>query len=495
MANFVLAIDQGTTSTTVMLLDKNLNVAGKVSKELRQIYPKPGWVEHNPEEIWETVVKAIEELLAVTKIQATEIAAIGITNQRETTVLWNRIDSTPVFNAIVWQCRRTANICDKLKAKGLEKEVRKRTGLVIDPYFSATKIMWLLDNIQGLRRRAQKGEISFGTVDSWLLWKLTNGTCHFTDVSNASRTMLMNLKRLEWDDILMKAFGIPPGILPEIKPTSCVYGYTDGVKVLPDGIPIASLVGDQQAALFGQCCFERATSKCTYGTGAFLLMNCGSEIIYSKHNLLTSVGWKIDKKTTYVLEGSAFIAGALVQWLRDGLGIISSSSEFETLHNSVSDSGGVMFVPALTGLGAPYWDSRARGIITGLTRGTTKAHIARAAMEGIALQIYDLFKTMEADAHKKIKIMKVDGGASVNNTLMQFQADLLDIEIVRPKIVETTALGAAMLAGLGVGFWKNLDELRNAWKEERAFYSQMPMSQRKNILRKWTEAVKKTRQF
>lgn len=493
MANLVLAIDQGTTSTTVMLLDKNLNIVGKVSRELKQIYPKPGWVEHNSEEIWETVVKSIEELLAVTKISSSEIAAIGITNQRETTVLWNRIDSTPVFNAIVWQCRRTANICDKLKAKGVEKEVRKRTGLVLDPYFSATKIMWLLDNIQGLRRRASKGEIAFGTVDSYLLWRLTRGTCHFTDVSNASRTMLMNLKKLEWDEVLIKTFGIPPSILPEIKPTSCVYGYTDGMKVLPDGIPIASMAGDQQAALFGQCCFERATSKCTYGTGAFLLINCGSEIVYSKRNLLTSVGWKINKKTIYVLEGSAFIAGALVQWLRDGLGIISSSSEFETLHNSVHDSGGVVFVPALTGLGAPYWDSKARGIITGLTRGTTKAHIARAAMEGVALQIYDLFKTIESDAHKKIKIMKVDGGASVNNTLMQFQADLLDVEIVRPKIVETTALGAAMFAGLGVGLWKNLDELRNAWKDDRSFYPQMPMSQRKNIIKRWVQAVKKTR--
>lgn len=494
MANLVLAIDQGTTSTTVMLVDRELNVVGKVSKELRQIYPKPGWVEHNPEEIWETVVKAIEELLATTKRSGSDIAAIGITNQRETTILWNRIDSNPVFNAIVWQCRRTASICDKLKAKGLEKEIKKRTGLVIDPYFSSTKIIWLLDNIQGLRRRAQKGEISFGTVDSWLLWKLTNGTCHFTDVSNASRTMLMNLKTLEWDDLLLKALGIPPSILPEIKPTACIYGYTDGVKVLPDGIPIASLVGDQQAALFGQTCFERATSKCTYGTGAFLLMNCGSEIINSRHNLLTSVGWKIDKKTTYVLEGSAFNAGAIVQWLRDGLGIIASSSEFESLHNSVRDSGGVIFVPALTGLGAPYWDSNARGIICGITRGTTKAHIARAAMEGIALQIYDLYRTMEEDSRKKIKVMKVDGGASVNNTLMQFQADILDVEIVRPKIVETTALGAAMLAGIAVGIWKNLDELRNVWKEDRAFYPQMPMSQRKNILRKWSEAIKKARQ-
>jgi len=494
MANFILAIDQGTTSTTVMLVDRELNVVGKVSRELRQIYPKPGWVEHNPDEIWESVIKAIEELLTLTKIQGNDIAAIGITNQRETTVLWNRIDSTPVFNAIVWQCRRTTNICDKLKSRGFEKEVKKRTGLVIDPYFSATKIMWLLDNIQGLRRKAQKGEISFGTVDSWLLWKLTNRTCHFTDVSNASRTMLMNIKKLEWDETILKELSIPPSILPEIKPTSCIYGYTDGLKVLPDGIPVASMVGDQQAALFGQCCFERATSKCTYGTGAFLLMNCGGEVVYSKHNLLTSVGWKIDKKCIYVLEGSAFIAGALVQWLRDGLGIISSSSEFEALHNSVRDSGGVMFVPALTGLGAPYWDSKARGIITGITRGTTKAHIARAAMEGIALQIYDLFKTIENDSGKKIRVMKVDGGASVNNTLMQYQADLLDVEIVRPKIVETTALGAAMLAGLGVGMWKNLDELRSVWKEDRVFYPQMPVSQRKNILRKWNDAVKKARQ-
>ncbi|HEY4717348.1 MAG TPA: glycerol kinase GlpK [bacterium] len=493
MGDFILAIDQGTTSTRAILLNRELHIVGKVSRELRQIYPKPGWVEHNPDEIWDTVVRTIEELIATTRINPSDIAAIGITNQRETTIMWEKQDSSPVFNAIVWQCRRSAGICNKLRSKGLEKVIKKRTGLVIDPYFSGTKMMWLLDNVQGLRRKSVKGEIAFGTVDSWLLWKLTGGACHFTDVSNASRTMLMNLKTLDWDEAILDEMDIPPAILPEIKPTSGVLGYTSGIRFLPDGIPVASMVGDQQAALFGQCCFEKATSKCTYGTGAFLLMNTGGEIKYSKHNLLSSVGWKIGKKTVYVLEGSAFIAGAAVQWLRDGLGIISSTSEFEKLLSEVRDPAGVMFVPAFSGLGAPYWDSSAKGVLCGLTRGTTRAHIARATMEGIAMQIYDLFTTMEEDANKKIKIMKVDGGASLNNYLMQFQSDMLDVEIVRPNIVETTAVGAGMLAGLAVGIWHNMDELRQIWKQDRAFYPQMPMSQRRNMIKRWRDTVKKSR--
>jgi glycerol kinase len=491
MKNLVMAIDQGTTGTTVIILNHELTILSKMNNEFPQHYPKPSWVEHDPEEIWGCTVKTIEEAIRAADINPEEIAGIGITNQRETTVLWNRETGQPVHNAIVWQDRRTAPFCEKLKKKGWEKKIKKKTGLVLDPYFSGTKISWLLDNVPHAKSQAEEGRLAFGTVDSFLVWKLTGGKAHVTDVSNASRTMLMNLQTLEWDPELLKLFRVPASILPLIRSSSEVYGYTSGIDGLPDGIPVAGIAGDQQAALFGQACFAAGEAKCTYGTGSFLLMNTGKKIVSSKTGMLTTVAWKLNGETTYALEGSAFIAGAAVQWLRDGLKMIHKSSDVEKLAESVDDSGGVVFVPGFVGLGAPHWRPEARGAISGMTRGTTQAHIARAALEGIAFLQSDILTAMQKDLGKKLKILKVDGGASMNNLLMQFQADVLQVKLVRPKMVETTALGAAFLAGLAVGLWKNQSEIAKQWKEDKTFSPKLSKKEVSARLLRWQEAVKK----
>jgi glycerol kinase len=488
---YLLAIDQGTTGSTALLIDNELIIRGKVTVDFPQHYPQPGWVEHDPEEIWFSVLQAIRRLLQETAVSPSEIAGIGITNQRETTLLWERATGRPVGNAIVWQCRRSAEICAELKQKGVEPFFREKTGLVLDPYFSGTKQTWRLRQDKGLRRRAEAGKLAFGTVDSFLAWRLTGGDRHVTDVSNASRTLLMDLRSLAWDDELLALLEVPRPLLPEIRPSSQVYGHTRGLEILPDGIPVAGMAGDQQAALFGQACFNAGEAKCTYGTGAFLLENTGSDIVRSQSGLLTTVAWQIDQEVSYALEGSAFIAGAAVQWLRDGLGLFQSSMDIEALAASAPDSGGVVFVPALTGLGAPHWRSEARGAIFGITRGTTAAHLARATLEGIALQIGDLVAAMTADRGKPPALLKVDGGAAQNDLLMQLQADLIGIPVVRPQTVETTALGAAMLAGLAVGVWRDLDEVRASWREERRFLQQRPQAWRKELLERWQRAVER----
>jgi len=486
-----MSIDEGTTGVTVVFLDQEMNVVEKVNNEFPQHYPQPGWVEHTPEEIWEATIKTIEEAIRASDINPERIAGIGITNQRETTVLWDRQNSQSVHNAIVWQDRRTTPLCEKLKKKGLEPKIKKKTGLVLDPYFSGTKITWLLDNVPHLRERAVNQEIAFGTIDSYLVWKLTSGKAHVTDVSNASRTLLMNLQTLEWDPELLKIFRVPASLLPAIRSSSQIYGYTLGVEGLPDGIPVAGIAGDQQAALFGQACFVAGEAKCTYGTGSFLLMNTGNKIVYSKSKMLTTVAWRINGKVSYAIEGSAFIAGAAVQWLRDGLKMIHKSSDIEPLAASVLDSGGVTFVPAFVGLGAPHWRPEARGTISGMTRGTTAAHIARATLEGIAFLQYDILQAMQKDLGKKLRLLKVDGGACINNLLMQFQADILGTKLIRPRVIETTALGAAFLAGLAVGLWKNQEEIAAHWKEDRAFSPHMPKKEVDAHLKRWGEAVKK----
>jgi glycerol kinase len=491
MKDFVMAIDQGTTGTTVVLLDRDLNVRAKVNNEFPQHYPQPGWVEHSPEEIWACTVKTIEEAIRAADADPEKIAAIGITNQRETTVLWNRTTGESVHKAIVWQDRRTAPLCAALKKRGLEPKIKKKTGLVLDPYFSGTKITWLLDHVPGLRKRTATGEIAFGTIDTYLVWKLTGGKAHVTDVSNASRTLLMNLQTLSWDPELLKIFRVPATILPLICPSSEVYGYTSGIDGLPDGIPVAGIAGDQQAALFGQACFGAGEAKCTYGTGSFLLMNTGTKIVHSKKGMLTTVAWKLNGQVTYALEGSAFIAGAAVQWLRDGLKTLHHSSEIEALAASVPDSGGVTFVPAFVGLGAPHWRPSARGLISGMTRGTTIAHIARATLEGIAFLQHDILEAMQKDLGKKLRILKVDGGACVNNLLMQFQSDILGVKLVRPKMIETTALGAAFLAGLAVGLWKDQKEIAQHWKEDKTFTPSMSKKEVSSHLARWKEAVKR----
>jgi glycerol kinase len=491
MMHYILAIDQGTTGTTALLIDRDLVIRGKVTVDFPQHYPQPGWVEHDPEEIWFSVLQAIRRLLQETAAPTSEIAAIGITNQRETTLLWERATGHPVGNAIVWQCRRSADICRELKEKGVEPRIREKTGLVLDPYFSGTKITWRLRQEAQLRRRAEAGELAFGTVDSFLVWRLTGGVRHVTDVSNASRTLLMDLHSLAWDDELLGLFEVPRPLLPDIRPSSQVYGHTKGLEFLPDGIPVAGMAGDQQAALFGQACFTPGEAKCTYGTGAFLLENTGAEIVPSKSGLLTTVAWQIGGEVSYALEGSAFIAGAAVQWLRDGLGLFQNSMDIEALAASVPDSGGLVFVPALTGLGAPHWKSEARGAILGITRGTTAAHLARATLEGIALQIGDLVAAMTADLGQPPALLKVDGGAARNNLLMQLQADLVGLPVVRPQTVETTALGAAMLAGLAVGFWRTLDEIKASWREDRRFLQQRPQAWREELLERWRRAVEK----
>jgi glycerol kinase len=491
MKDIILAIDQGTTGTTVILLDRSLSILAKVNQEYPQHYPQPGWVEHDPEEIWESTLQTISEALSRASIDESRIAGIGITNQRETTVVWNRATGKPIHRAIVWQDRRTASVCEKLKKKKLEPKIKRKTGLVLDAYFSGTKIAWILDHVPGARARVAKGELAFGTIDTFLTWRLTGGKAHVTDVSNASRTLLMNLKTLKWDPELLKIFRVPASVLPEIRSSSEVYGTTSGVRGLPDGIPVAGMAGDQQAALFGQACFAAGEAKCTYGTGSFLLMNTGKKIVASRYGMLTTVAWKIGDQTTYALEGSAFIAGAAIQWLRDGLKMISKASDIEALAASVPDSGGVTFVPGFVGLGGPHWRQEARGAILGLTRGTTQAHIARACLEGIAFLQYDILSAMQKDLGKKLKVLKVDGGATVNNLLMQFQSDILGVKLVRPKMIETTALGAAFLAGLAVGLWKNLPEIASHWKEDKTFTPAMPKKEVAVHLKRWNEAVRK----
>ncbi len=465
---FILALDQGTSSSRAIVFDHDGNIRSTAQQEFTQHFPKPGWVEHDPMEIWASEAAVIAEAISKIGINGLDIAAIGITNQRETTIVWDAETGAPVYNAIVWQDRRTSEFCDSLKAKGLVDKIREKTGLIIDAYFSGTKIKWILDNVPGARERAEAGKLRFGNVDSWLVWQLTRGEVHVTDVSNASRTMLFNINSLEWDRELMELLGIPASMMPRVCSSSEVYGYTK-TTIFAHEVPIAGIAGDQQAALFGQMCTTPGSVKNTYGTGCFLLMNTGEKPILSKNNLLTTVAWKIGETVNYALEGSIFVGGSVVQWLRDGLGIIRSSSEIEALATSVPDNGGVYFVPALTGMGAPYWDQYAHGVICGITRGTTAAHIARAALEGIAFQTMDIVSAMERDAGVPLAELKVDGGASRNNLMMQFQADILGANVIRPEVTETTALGACYRAGLAVGYWSSLDEIKQQWKAERTF--------------------------
>ena len=483
---YILALDQGTTSSRAILFNHDGSIVATAQKEFRQIFPKPGWVEHDAQEIWATQAGVAAEVLQTARAKAADVAAIGITNQRETAVVWDRKTGKPVCNAIVWQDRRTASICDKLRAQKLEKLIQRKTGLVIDAYFSATKVQWMLQNVKGLKARAARGELAFGTIDSWLLWNLTGGKVHATDVSNASRTMLYDIRKGDWDDELLKIFGVPRSMLPEVKDSSGVFGET---SLLGGSIPVAGIAGDQQSALFGQVCTQPGLVKNTYGTGCFMLMNTGSKPIASKNKLLTTVAWRINGRTEYALEGSMFIAGAAIQWLRDGLGIIKKAADVEALAASVPDTGGVYLVPAFAGLGAPHWDAYARGTIVGLTRGTTAAHIARAALEGIALQVMDILKAMEADSGIELKELRVDGGASLNNLLMQLQSDLLGVPVVRPKVHETTALGAACLAGLAVGFWKNVADIAKHWQVDRKFKPAMKAAARAKITAGWERAL------
>lgn len=487
--HYILALDQGTTSSRSLLFDKQGNIISQAQKEFRQLFPQPGWVEHDAEEIWSTQYGTMAEAVAKANINMKQIAGIGITNQRETTVVWDKSSGQPIYNAIVWQDRRTASYCDELKSAGLAGTIQHKTGLIIDAYFSATKLKWILDNVTGAREKAVKGELAFGTIDSWLTWKLTNGEVHVTDVSNASRTMLYNIHSLQWDEELLKIFDIPASVLPEVKPSSKIYGVTG--NIIPDSrIPIAGIAGDQQAALFGQLCTQPGMVKNTYGTGCFMLMNTGEKAITSKNNLLTTIAWQIDNKTEYALEGSVFIAGAVVQWLRDELKIIRTSAEIEKLAAQVKDTEGVYIVPAFAGLGAPHWNQYARGSIFGLTRGSNNAHIARAALDSIAYQTFDVLKAMEADAGIHIKELRVDGGATVNNQLMQFQSDILNTKVVRPKITETTALGAAYLAGLAVGYWKNIEEIQQQWQADKSFSPSMVDEKKNELINGWQRAVK-----
>ena len=483
---YILALDQGTTSSRAILFNHDGGIVAVAQKEFRQIFPKPGWVEHDAQEIWATQAGVASEVLQTARAKAADVAAIGITNQRETTVVWDRKTGKPVCNAIVWQDRRTASICDKLRAQKLDRVIQKKTGLVVDAYFSATKVQWMLQNVKGLKARAARGELAFGTIDTWLLWNLTGGKVHATDVSNASRTMLYDIRKGDWDDELLKIFGVPRSMLPEVKDSSGVFGET---SLLGGSIPVAGIAGDQQSALFGQVCTKPGMVKNTYGTGCFMLMNTGTKPIASKNKLLTTVAWRIGGRTEYALEGSVFIAGAAIQWLRDGLGIIKKSAEVEALAASVPDTGGVYLVPAFAGLGAPHWDAYARGTLVGMTRGTTAAHIARAALEGIALQVMDILKAMEADAGIKLKELRVDGGACVNNLLMQMQCDLLGVPVVRPKVNETTALGAACLAGLAVGFWKNVADIAKHWQMDHQFKPTMKAAARAKITQGWNRAL------
>jgi len=491
---FILALDQGTTSSRAILFDHSGKNKATTQKDFRQIFPQPGWVEHDPEDIWNSQIQSAINIPKKTKIEFKAIAAIGITNQRETTLVWDRETSKPIYNAIVWQDRRTSKYCDSLKQLGHLDTIKKKTGLIIDAYFSATKLKWILDNVEGAREKAKAGKLCFGTVDTWLIWKLTKGKTFVTDVSNASRTMLFNIKTLQWDTELLDLFEIPLNILPEVRESSEVYGVTEK-SIFGVEIPIAGIAGDQQAALFGQLCTEKGMVKNTYGTGCFLLMNTGIRPVYSKNNLLTTIAWKIKGKTNYALEGSVFVGGAVVQWIRDGLNLIKDAREIEDLANKVDDNGGVYFVPALTGLGAPYWDSYARGTIIGITRGTTKAHIARAAIEGIAFQVYDIVKSMEADANAKGTELRVDGGATENNLLLQFQADIFKFNVVRPNFLETTALGAAYLAGLGIGFWDSIDDLKNQWSIDKVFKPNLDENKVNTLVGQWHKAVSRSKNW
>ncbi len=493
MENFILAIDQGTTGTAIHLVDKGGAIRWTADQEFPQIYPRPGWVEHDPAQIWDTVTNGISKVLDKGHVKGEQIQAIGITNQRETVVVWDRKSHKPVMNAIVWQCRRTTEFCEKLKKKKLGPVIQKKTGLVIDPYFSASKIRWILDHEGSLHKRAKAGELASGTIDCFLLWRLTNGQSHRTDVSNASRTQLMNIEKRNWDPELLKIFGVPKEILPEISNCNDLLGKTHGVPGLPDGIPIHGMIGDQQSALFGQACFEPGSAKCTFGTGSFLLMNTGNKRPKSKSGLLTTIAWQLkgEKAITYALEGGAFICGAAVQWLRDEMKFVSKSSEVESLANQVHSTDGVQMVPAFVGLGAPHWDPQARGLICGMTRGTKPAHIARAVLEAMALQNVDILLAMEKDSGKKMKSLRVDGGAVENNLLMQMQSDFLGVSVERPKNIESTAMGAAFMAGLGVGFWSSKEEIRKAWQKDREFSPVMKSADRKTRLQEWNRAIER----
>lgn len=490
-SKFILALDQGTTSSRSIVFDQHGNIIGSAQKEFKQFFPKPGWVEHDAEEIWSTQFGTMAEAVAKAGISIKQIEGIGITNQRETTVVWERKTGKPVYHAIVWQDRRTSSYCDELKANNQSKFIQEKTGLIIDAYFSATKLKWILDNVDGARKKAENGDLAFGTIDSWLIWKLSGGNLHVTDVSNASRTMLLNIHTVQWDDELLKLFNIPKNVLPVVKPSSEIYGTTEN-NISGSSIPIAGIAGDQQAALFGQLCTQPGMVKNTYGTGCFMLMNTGQKAITSKNNLLTTIAWKINNKIEYALEGSVFIAGAVIQWLRDGLKIISTSAEVEKLAQQVQDTDGVYIVPAFTGLGAPHWNQDARGSIFGLTRGSSNAHIARAALDCIAYQTYDVLKAMEADSGIQVKELRVDGGATVNNHLMQFQSDILNCKVVRPKITETTALGAAYLAGLAVGYWKDIDDISHQWQIDKIFSPSINEERKNELIKGWQRAVKAT---
>jgi glycerol kinase len=491
MTQYILSLDQGTTSSRAIIFDKQGAIIAIAQKEFTQFFPQPGWVEHDANEIWSTQLGVAAEVISKAGLTVENIAAIGITNQRETTVVWERATGKPIYNAIVWQDRRTASFCDELKRKQLDKIIKEKTGLVIDAYFSATKVKWILDNVAGARKKAENGELCFGTIDTWLLWNLTKGQIHATDVSNASRTMLCNINTLQWDGELEKIFTIPGSMLPQIRSSSEVYGHTQNI-LSAKNIPIAGIAGDQQSALFGQMCTQPGMVKNTYGTGCFMLMNTGEQPVTSNHNLLTTVAWKVNGITQYALEGSVFIAGAVVQWLRDGLGIINKSADVEALAAKVSSNDGVYVVPAFTGLGAPHWNQDAKGTIVGLTRGSTASHIARAALESIAYQTMDVLKAMEADSGISIKELRVDGGATANDLLMQFQSDILNTKVLRPTITETTALGAAYLAGLAVGYWKSIEDIQAQWQIDKTFAPAMEDAQRNELTAGWQKAVSAT---
>lgn len=490
MAKYIMALDQGTTSSRAIIFDENGLIKGVTNREFTQIYPKPGWVEHDPMEIWGSQIGVAKEVLLKCGLTVNDIAAIGITNQRETTVVWDKNTGKPVYNAIVWQCRRTAPICDDLKARGLTEKIREKTGLVVDAYFSGTKVKWILDNVEGAREKAEKGELLFGNIDTWLIWNLTGVKVHVTDYSNASRTMLFNIHDLDWDDEILKELNIPRAMLPKAMPSSHVYGYTT-TEVFGGEIPISGVAGDQQAALFGQACYSPGMAKNTYGTGCFMLMNTGEKAVTSKSGLLTTIAWGVDGKVEYALEGSIFIAGAVVQWLRDELRVLDNAAQSEELATKVEDNNGVYLVPAFVGLGAPYWDMYARGTIVGLTRGAKREHIVRAALESICYQTRDVLEAMQKDSGITLKSLKVDGGAVANNFLMQFQSDILGVPVDRPKVIETTALGAAYLAGLAVGYWKDKDDIAAKWQIDRTFKPEMDSNMKDNLYKGWKKAVER----
>ena len=489
---YIMALDQGTTSSRAILFDKSGNIIATSQKEFTQFYPNAGWVEHNPMEIWGSQSGVMREVLETNSIRPDEVCAIGITNQRETTIVWDKNTGKPIYNAIVWQCRRTSGICDELEAKGYKDIIKEKTGLILDAYFSGTKIKWILDNVEGAREKAENGDLLFGTVDTWLIWNLTRGKVHVTDYSNAARTMLYNIKELKWDDEILEILNIPKSMLPEVKPSSCVYGHTDKEMLAGAEIPIAGCAGDQQAALFGQTCFEEGSAKNTYGTGCFMLMNTGENMVESKNGLLTTIAWGVDGKVEYALEGSIFIGGASIQWLRDELRILYDASQSEFYAQSVDDTNGVYVVPAFAGLGAPYWDMYARGSVMGLTRGANRAHLVRATLESIAYQVKDVLNAMQEDSGLTLNGLKVDGGASANNFLMQFQSDILDTNINRPKVVETTALGAAYLAGLAVGFYGSKEDIKKSWIIDKEFTPNMSDAKRNLLYKGWKKAVQRS---